>query len=59
MGRDAFERLMGPAEDILEEKVDEYIKLNLRVGAAVDELAQVQNDAPAAGLKRVRGYSLI
>lgn len=28
MGRDAFERLMGPAEEILKKEVEEYEKLN-------------------------------
>ena len=28
MGRDAFERLMGPAEEILKKEVDEYARLN-------------------------------
>lgn len=28
MGRDAFERLMGPAEDVLREEIREYERLN-------------------------------
>ena len=28
MGRDAFERLMGPAEEVLKKEVEEYEKLN-------------------------------
>ena len=28
MGRDAFERLMGPAEEVLKKEVKEYERLN-------------------------------
>eukprot|EP00884_Botryococcus_braunii_P021182 jgi/Botrbrau1/7748/Bobra.0159s0177.1 len=59
LGRDAFERLMGPAEEILEDKVDQYIKMNRRAGAVAEELAELDKDRTAPGLKRVRGYSLI
>jgi hypothetical protein len=59
LGRDAFERLMGPAEEILEDKVNEYIKLNMETRANMQELASLDKDATSAGLKRTRGYSLI
>lgn len=50
---------MGPAEEILEDKVDHYIKMNRRAGAVAVELAELDKDSTAPGLKRVRGYSLI
>ena len=31
MGRDAFERLMGPAEEVLKKEVEEYERLNLKL----------------------------
>ena len=34
MGRDAFERLMGPAEDILRKEVEEYETLNRSIRQA-------------------------
>lgn len=35
MGRDAFERLMGPVEQILSEKINEYAQFNEKVANAV------------------------
>lgn len=39
MGRDAFERLMGPCDEVLKREVEAYMQLNASINAATDPVS--------------------
>jgi len=47
MRRDAFERLMGPAEDILKKEVEEYEKVNKKLISQVSDAAEAGGEGVA------------
>ena len=58
MARDAFERLMGPAEEVLSEKVAEYARLNEQLArqgsrrpSLPSETASLQGNGSVEGAK--------
>jgi hypothetical protein len=57
MGRDAFERLMGPAEDILKNEVEAYEKLNNKLIGQVG-CASEAAEAPPEGQPDQKGAKL-
>jgi len=57
MGRDAFERLMGPAEDILKKEVEDYEKLNRKLIRQVSGAAEA-GERPPEGKPDQKGVKL-
>lgn len=52
MGRDAFERLMGPAEEILKKEVEEYERLNKDLFRQASDAASLLETSEVAPLVR-------